>query len=250
MNNLYGSIDGATLEMQSQLTSLTDTFAPGFKDDSEKLARILNGIGLAFGLVLGPAFNSWARFGTEAARQNIKDIALATTSWGVTIAKDEYEVPGTVQGGLEEVLSTMVGSMHKSVNSLAQKIFLGPESPDGDDLAQRDESLDQLYRTISTTTLLRPNLAMPSTEKLKEFVRKTLTEFIIAHAWDIGVQDHHPVVLQTNEKCGQPIDWPEHDPLLDRGDLQASEVCIDGNRYHLISAQGNCEPVEGFGCGG
>ncbi|PKS10949.1 hypothetical protein jhhlp_002708 [Lomentospora prolificans] len=250
MNNLYGSIDGATLEMQSQLTSLTDTFAPGFKDNSEKLARILNAVGLAFGLALGPAFNSWARFGTEAARQNIKDIALATTSWGVTIVKDEYEVPATVQGGLEEVLSSMVGAMHKSVNSLAQKIFLGPDSPDGDDLVKRDESLDQLYRTLSTTALLKPGLAMPSTEKLKESVKKTLTAFTIAHAWDIGVQEHHPVVIKTSEKCGQPIEWPEHDPLLGRDTLEAGEVCIDGNRYHLISAQGNCEPVEGFGCGG
>ncbi|KAF6784291.1 hypothetical protein CSOJ01_15774 [Colletotrichum sojae] len=238
---------------KKQLADLDATFAPDLSKEKDKLNRMLNLLGLAFGLASGPVFNNALKGHISAtARDNFKDLSVNAVSWGVTIAKDEYST-ATLDGTLEDTLYYMTQKLQDTTVRLvssnrglfppltntgltsrqAERALLGHNyTAENKDV---DEELKNLYATISLGKMLNASLAPPNIIELQDKVAKSLTTFMIGNAWRMGVLEHHPVLLTTDEKCDAP--HRESDAFT-KQDLEASATCVDGKRYYLMSAQG------------
>ncbi|KAF6810812.1 hypothetical protein CPLU01_15233 [Colletotrichum plurivorum] len=229
---LHEGLKHAGDTVSQELSSLEGHFAPGLSDEKDKLFRMLNLIGLAFGLASGPVFNTVLKgLLSSAARDNIKDLSVNAVSWGVTIAKDEYS-QAELGGSLEKTLLTMTKRLQNTTVDLAERVFLGQKHT----AENKDEELKNLYAAISQGKMINATYAPTIPTDTENAVAKSLTVFMIGNAWRMGVQEHHPVLLTTDAKCDAPHEG-ERD-VFAKQDLEASATCVDGRRYYLMSAMG------------
>ncbi|KAF6785209.1 hypothetical protein CSOJ01_15621 [Colletotrichum sojae] len=250
---LHKSLADGGHKVSSQLAGLEANFAPGLSDDKDKLFRMLNLIGLAFGLASGPVFNTVLKGSiSSTARDNLKDLSVNAVSWGVTIAKDEYS-QAALSGDLQETLYSMTEKLQDTTfrlvsstcglfslltninltSSQSERVFLGQNFT----AENKDKELKNLYATISQGKMINATSVPPTVTDLRDKVAKSLTVFMIGNAWRMGVQEHHPVLLTTDAKCDAPHEGEKE--VFAKQDLEASATCVDGKRYYLMSAMGN-----------
>ena len=113
------------------------------------------------------------------------------------------------------------------------------------------KSIDFLYNQIN----LDPRFPFPDVEDSKRYILKVAQGFLIPRAWIMAhtgnvqhKQGFKPVILETGTRCDQP-----HPPspseagglLWEHVDRNQVQVCLDGQRFYVVSAVGDFYAGEG-----
>ncbi|KAE8152020.1 chitinase [Aspergillus avenaceus] len=208
------------------------------KDDKHWLLLLLDLVGLGTLSVAGPFFNSVLKklpYFLEKIRtfDNIKDTTMTVIGQSMAIAKDMTPSKnGTWTPEAQDVFSNYMGQVidgWANVTSQAlELVFKG-----------NNESIDILSNTISGGKLIEgkfernPPESGDKKNELKANIAKCFFGYSIPALWQVSKA--HTFVIDSGYGCD--VDKPLQS-YLSNTTMDATGVCVDGNRYYLAYPHG------------